>query len=763
MLYYRSKDEGLFDERLLDSITHRSWIEILPMSKQNFDIISFIEFIDCLSPEYICTYFNSKKYIVYVAVINRLSIDHESIKIYIKDNFTNITVFIKDGLHYMLNAKINGSYYICFKRFSLDEKKKNYFSNKKQWADHLQFKNSIFSNFAKYVAKSQTRAPIFLKYAFQSFQDKRTISRKKNLSTNIDILSMLNHLPGYVYFRFSDINKNNLYDSKMAKKIGCLINFNKTEKILRNIIWIMPWAYPIIDYVQYLELDASFKASKPYSYAIFHGILFNSSIPFALSISPVESIELFEMFFIGLKKFKLNEKKFENKYMLSDMGPALISFSKLHSMILYFCHRHIIENFGANCGIGLWAQKLLRCKTLKEFLFIRKQIEAEINAFLSKKIKSPEIGLDDDSKINDLKIMLLLPEDVQKIENSEKIINSNYFIEKWANWIRRDNHVPRCSNHCEGFHSNINSTLTKKGTYSFKTGFGKIIDFIINYLSNRKESYKISFQKKHSKIIEKVRNILKEGPNSYSKLSNENCDCEDCIYNQMIYGIDFPCIHTILHNFIASELFQTFFKKYPIQYNDFFITCIKYCPISFFEKNKFYFNIKSITHKITLYIISFYNKIFSEKEHDVIADLAFHFLECFVYSLPPFLNINVAEYTSNVTDFDEIDEDFNFVIRKKKKTQINLGKNEIIKDFLKSDDEDLKFARIKYYETKNEIVQIYPQLKDLAENICFDIFLDYFNAEKKSDSENIFYKTAQFKIECWHLADIMAKDNKFFG
>ena len=96
--------------------------------------------------------------------------------------------------------------------------------------------------------------------------------------------------------------------------------------------------------------------------------------------------------------------------MLSDMGPALISFSKLHSMILYFCHRHIIENFGANCGIGLWAQKLLRCKTLKEFLFIRKQIEAEINAFLSKKIKSPEIGLDDDSKINDLKIIEITDE-----------------------------------------------------------------------------------------------------------------------------------------------------------------------------------------------------------------------------------------------------------------------------------------------------------------------------------------------------------------
>lgn len=44
----------------------------------------------------------------------------------------------------------------------------------------------------------------------------------------------------------------------------------------------MLWAFHIIDNVQYLELDASYKVVD----LILHGIIFNSSIPFALSYLP---------------------------------------------------------------------------------------------------------------------------------------------------------------------------------------------------------------------------------------------------------------------------------------------------------------------------------------------------------------------------------------------------------------------------------------------------------------------------------------------
>lgn len=111
MLYYRSKDD-LFDDSILDSVTHRGWIEILPMSKSEFDLISLIDFMDCLSPDFICTYFNSRTYITIVAVSKYLQRNNESIKIYIKDGFSNITVFVQDGLYFIQNTSINNVKYI---------------------------------------------------------------------------------------------------------------------------------------------------------------------------------------------------------------------------------------------------------------------------------------------------------------------------------------------------------------------------------------------------------------------------------------------------------------------------------------------------------------------------------------------------------------------------------------------------------------------------------------------------------------------------
>lgn len=53
---------------------------------------------------------------------------------------------------------------------------------------------------------------------------------------------------------------------------------------------------------------------------------------------------------------------------------------------------------------------------------------------------------------------------------------------KWANWKRQDSSVPKCSNHSEGFHRNINSILAKKGIGSFTIGFGKIVFNIIKQI-----------------------------------------------------------------------------------------------------------------------------------------------------------------------------------------------------------------------------------------------------------------------------------------
>lgn len=55
-------------------------------------------------------------------------------------------------------------------------------------------------------------------------------------------------------------------------------------------------------------------------------------------------------------------------------------------------------------------------------------------------------------------------------------------MQKWANWKRQYSSIPRCSNHYEGFHRNINSTLAKKGFDSFTIEFGKIVNNIIKQI-----------------------------------------------------------------------------------------------------------------------------------------------------------------------------------------------------------------------------------------------------------------------------------------
>ena len=232
--------------------------------------------------------------------------------------------------------------------------------------------------------------------------------------------------------------------------------------------------------------------------------------------------------------------------ILSDIGDSILAFSRKNSMTNHFYHRHIIQNFRPKSGLGTFVKRILETKTYVEYLNVREEI------------------------------MLVLPEDIEDGKFDGSIKNSNYFWTKWANWERVKCNIPRCSNHAEGFHGNINNKLPNKRIYSMKTGFSKIADFIMNYLTKRKDIYGESFKKKNIKLIYKVRIILKEGDDSYLKCALEKCDCQEDLYNFSIFGIKYPSIRTILHDFISGSFFQEFISIYQINLSEFFISCLKY-------------------------------------------------------------------------------------------------------------------------------------------------------------------------------------------
>ena len=359
--------------------------------------------------------------------------------------------------------------------------------------------------------------------------------------------------------------------------------------------------------------------------------------------------------------------------------------------------------------------------------------------------------------------MLALSEDIEEGKFSENIIENNYYFTKWANWERRKHHMPRCSNHCEGLHGNVNNSLPKTGIFSMKTGFSKIVDYVINYLNRRKDIYGESFKKKHISIIEKVRTILKSGPNSYLKCALSECDCEDEIYNLNIYGVKFPCVHTVLYNLISSELFQNISKIKLIDFEELFLTCIKFCPYSIYEKKIFDDKIPEIIQKITIYYFEKYPNLLKFQKD--VEEIILQFIQCFTYKLPDFLDVDLNQnHHSNICLKDEDNREFSFNRRFSKKDEFVI-KYDDIKDWAQNGDDDVKsLIKKKYHETQYEIYTLYPKLKTKEEeSICFNIFMDYvFEHPDINKLSELPLILAKFKIKCWQEADKLMKSNKFF-
>ena len=148
--------------------------------------------------------------------------------------------------------------------------------------------------------------------------------------------------------------------------------------------------------------------------------------------------------------------------------------------------------------------------------------------------------------------------------------DSNYYIYKWARWLRADFHMGRCSNHAEGAHGNINESINRRGNSNFSSGLSATINYILNYFQNRKLNHGKSFSIRHSKIIEKIKNLLSSPSFNYKKYIIE-CNCEDEFYNKSLYGVPFLCFHKIIAQIYLCDELKDFSKTNSIDIEDFII------------------------------------------------------------------------------------------------------------------------------------------------------------------------------------------------
>ena len=197
-LYYTTK--SLNDEKVLLG-NARIFIDIVPIRKQSFDVISLVQFLDCITENFICT--NKAIYLstislftIYENIEKRIRIEF---KIQVKKDFEFINVSARGTI-----AQLNPKYYdgfLCFPLlpFSIQQQNCPFYSIS-VCNYQFQFKNSDIFIFGKYIASNYKNYPLFLKYAFMGFLHKKTLTRRNNLFIKENLYEIFKHLPGYVFF-----------------------------------------------------------------------------------------------------------------------------------------------------------------------------------------------------------------------------------------------------------------------------------------------------------------------------------------------------------------------------------------------------------------------------------------------------------------------------------------------------------------------------------------------------------------------------------
>lgn len=106
-LQYIGKNEPISDTASYTYNEHK-YIEIIPQRKASFDIFSFIDFFDSLTPDYICSKLKSKQNNITIEARHKqLPENAKSFKIKIVNQFSEYIVSVRDGLIYMHPTKIN--------------------------------------------------------------------------------------------------------------------------------------------------------------------------------------------------------------------------------------------------------------------------------------------------------------------------------------------------------------------------------------------------------------------------------------------------------------------------------------------------------------------------------------------------------------------------------------------------------------------------------------------------------------------------------
>jgi hypothetical protein len=275
------------------------------------------------------------------------------------------------------------------------------------------------------------------------------------------------------------------------------------------LMWIPKWAITAYEAADYIQLDCSFRATKPFAYCVPQAMIKGDAVPLGFIMTPRECALTYTMFMEELWGFK--EGQVTDKPVLSDQGLALSTFCDDHGIPQFFCHRHLIELFGAASAAGMLASRVLRIQDRNTFDALRDQFIADAEALHAN-------GMMKKKALERFKAWL-----------------TNFSDGIWERW---EHGIARCSNHAERFHGIVNQRIQK---LNVRTLCGRL-DILRQTIEDRHGEYGEGWQSHVNTAIAALRAMHLE--------QRHDCQDAECLayrrtMTRRLACVDFPCPHMI--------------------------------------------------------------------------------------------------------------------------------------------------------------------------------------------------------------------------
>jgi hypothetical protein len=289
------------------------------------------------------------------------------------------------------------------------------------------------------------------------------------------------------------------------------------------LVWIPPWSVDVFWRCNYIELDTSFRALKPYVYCIPLAIHANEAFPLALIVGLSETVELYNLFFNAMDSIGITRELIIQKPFLTDQHKALKTACA--GSTHFICLRHLIENFGARSFIGQIVRRLAFSTTPTEFLY-----QAHVSV-------QDIIALQERGALNEKHVKKLF----KRFGTLGPGDQMNFSLDTWndqAIWTRATRGVSTCSNHIEGFHRSLNEATSRHVMLTRR------LYKVLKCIQKRYEFAQLYQHSQGTKLLKKLRIKQK----SLRLIRCDECHDTRCgwkAYYSSLFLTDFPCIHEV--------------------------------------------------------------------------------------------------------------------------------------------------------------------------------------------------------------------------